>query len=229
MQRTNSRKQVSSLEAFNNSNANAEEKIILDENKIADGHSQCVIRGVRPSPDHTVIGYSVDFKGDETYTVKIVDLQTNETTTDNVGNVAGSIQWGKDKQSFFYLSQDKAKRPFKLWKHIVGTSQESDVCLFTEHDEVFSLGDAIAYCFSKNLCYDNSEDLQKSLDSMGLWSPLTSPEDERPPCGVSSSNLANAAFAQAMESLEKDDALVKNMCVNILMFLNLDDGQSEVG
>ena len=130
------RKLVGSMSAF----AAAAEEVILDENKIAEGHAQCVIRGVRPTPDHSAIGYSVDFKGDETYTVNVVDLTSRVTSTDNVGNVAGSIQWGKDKTTFYYLSQDEAKRPYKLWRHVVGTPQSEDRCLFTEDDDVFSLG-----------------------------------------------------------------------------------------
>jgi oligopeptidase B len=130
------RKKCGSLEAF----AGAAEEVVLDENKVAEGHSQCVIRGVRPTPGHGAIAYSVDFKGDETYTVNVVDLATGETSTDNVGNVAGSIQWGRDEGSFYYLSQDHAKRPYKLWRHAVGTPQSEDKCLFTEEDDVFSLG-----------------------------------------------------------------------------------------
>ena len=39
------------------------EEVILDENAIAEGQSQCVITGVRMSPDHKQLVYSVDFTG----------------------------------------------------------------------------------------------------------------------------------------------------------------------
>ena len=130
------RKTASSLEEL----ATAAEETILDENKIAEGHKQCVIKGVKPSPDHTFLAYSVDFKGDETYTVKLLNLQNGEYCKDVVEGVAGGIQWGKDNNTFFYLSQDKAKRPYKLWKHIVGTEQKDDICYYTEEDEVFWFG-----------------------------------------------------------------------------------------
>ena len=130
------RKEASSLEELES----ATEEIILDENKVAEGHKQCVIRGVKPSVDHTFLAYSVDYKGDETYTVKMLNLKTGEYCKDVVEGVAGGIQWGKDNSTFFYLSQDQAKRPYKLWKHVVGTSQEDDKCYYTEEDELFWFG-----------------------------------------------------------------------------------------
>ena len=51
----------------------------------------------------------------------------------------GGLQWGKDNTVFFYVTEDSAKRPYKIWKHVVGTNQSEDVCLFTEDDEVFNV------------------------------------------------------------------------------------------
>ena len=50
--------------------------------------------------DHTFLAYSVDYKGDETYTVKMLNLKTGEYCKDVVEGVAGGIQWGKDNSTF---------------------------------------------------------------------------------------------------------------------------------
>eukprot|EP00122_Pirum_gemmata_P007905 Pgem_evm2s7269 len=116
------------------------EEIILDENIIAEGKDQCVVMGVKPSPDHQFLAYSVDFTGNETYMVKVIDLTTGKENNDVVEGVVGTIQWGANNSYFFYLSEDKAKRPYKLWRHVIGTNQDQDVCLLTEEDELFYAG-----------------------------------------------------------------------------------------
>jgi oligopeptidase B len=133
------RKEASSFEEL--SKEETKEEMILDENSVAEGHKQCVIEAVKPSPDHTILGYSVDFTGNETYTVHLINLATGQELGDQVEGVGygGGIQWGKDNTVFFYVTEDDAKRPYKLWKHLVGTKQCEDVCLFTEDDEVFNV------------------------------------------------------------------------------------------
>jgi len=51
--------------------------------------------------------------------------------------VHGSVQWGSDESTVFYTTEDSVKRPWKLWRHTMGQPQSSDVCLFTEEDELF--------------------------------------------------------------------------------------------
>ena len=138
--RIHCRKEASSFDVF--SKEDIKEEIVLDENKIAEGHKQCVIADVEPSPDHTILGYSVDFTGNETYTINLINLLTGVALDDQVDGVGygGEIHWGKDNDVFFYTTEDDAKRPYKLWKHVVGTKQEQDVCLLTENDEVFNVG-----------------------------------------------------------------------------------------
>ena len=128
------------LEAEALPGTNSKEEIILDENTIAEGHKQCNIDEVVLSEDHNYLAYSVDFKGSETYVVKILNLSSGEELTDHVGGTCGDIVWGTDHNSFYYLTEDAAKRPYKAWKHTVGTAQDQDICLFTEEDDKFSLG-----------------------------------------------------------------------------------------
>ena len=52
----------------------------------------------------------------------------------------GELEWGADARSLFYLTMDKAHRPFRLWRHAMGTPQREDALLYQEDDERFWLG-----------------------------------------------------------------------------------------
>jgi oligopeptidase B len=52
----------------------------------------------------------------------------------------GELEWGADARSLFYLTMDKAHRPFRLWRHAMGTPQREDTLLYQEDDERFWLG-----------------------------------------------------------------------------------------
>mmetsp|Transcript_19107 Transcript_19107/g.46842 ORF Transcript_19107/g.46842 Transcript_19107/m.46842 type:complete len:743 (+) Transcript_19107:33-2261(+) len=119
--------------------ADAAEQVLLDENKVAEGKPQCVVQGVRPCPDHKLLAYSVDFKGDETYAVRFLDLASEEYLPDQLEGVTGAVVWGTTSEWVFYRTQDEAKRSYKLWRHKMGQKQDEDVCLFTEADELFDV------------------------------------------------------------------------------------------
>lgn len=116
----------------------ATEEIILDVNQLGDGKPFCDVHGVFPSPTHELIAYSVDFVGDEVYTIYIVDKDGNEV--DAVKGTNGSLVWGADSQSFFYTTKDATLRDDKIWRHIIGKSCSEDVCVYHEGDPLFSVG-----------------------------------------------------------------------------------------
>eukprot|EP00854_Cymbomonas_tetramitiformis_P012147 gene12147-14353_t len=127
------RKKASTLQAMSNES----EEITLDVNLVAEGHTQCVVSGVQPSPDHALIAYSVDFSGNETYDVRVRTLATGEDQATEVVGVVGGVVWGADNSEFYYLAEDEAKRPYKLFRHRLGELQSQDECLFTEPDDLF--------------------------------------------------------------------------------------------
>ncbi|RHZ39464.1 hypothetical protein DYB26_014389, partial [Aphanomyces astaci] len=113
------------------------EEILLDVNKLAEGHAHCGVGKVEVSPDHKLLAYSVDFTGYETYDIYIKDLATN-TINKAVEGCDGTIEWGRDAETLFYVTQDAAQRSHKVWSHLVGAPQSDDTTLFTEDDEIFS-------------------------------------------------------------------------------------------
>ena len=76
----------------------------------------------------------------ETYTIKIINLETGEELPDVLTETDGDCEWGKDDSIIFFARMDSAHRPFELWAHTMGSSSSDDVKLFTEEDELFWLG-----------------------------------------------------------------------------------------
>ena len=63
---------------------NSPEEIILDENLIAAGHNYSKVSKVVLSQDHSSLAYSVDFKGNGIYTIRILNLTTDEQIDDQL-------------------------------------------------------------------------------------------------------------------------------------------------
>ena len=117
------------------------EEIYLDANKVAEGHKQCNILSADVSVDHTLLAYAADFTGYEKASIYIVNTTSGETLSDKMEGTSGwDIEWGKDNSILYYTTVDATNRAYKVWKHILGTSQSEDVCMFTENDESYNLG-----------------------------------------------------------------------------------------
>jgi len=121
------------------------EEVLLDQNELAQEKVFCSVSGFAVSPDGNKLAYSVDIEGNEVYTIYIKDLVYKTQYPEVIGNAYGSvyvhtgIEWANDGESFFYASLDQAQRPYKLYRHMIGTETVQDVLLYQEDDEVFSL------------------------------------------------------------------------------------------
>lgn len=118
----------------------APEEILLDGNVLAEGHAYFRLGVMKISPDQQLLAYSIDTDGSETYTLHIKDLKTGALLTDTIPNTASSFEWAADNKFFFYTTLDEAKRPYKLFRHKVGTSPSEDALIFHEADEAYFLG-----------------------------------------------------------------------------------------
>jgi oligopeptidase B len=95
---------------------------------------------VSVSHSDKLLGYSLDLKGSEYYTIYIRNISTKENLEDQIENTSGSIAWSLDSKSFFYSKLDKFHRPRQIYKHILGTSVKNDKLIFEEKDETFTCG-----------------------------------------------------------------------------------------
>jgi oligopeptidase B len=113
------------------------EEILLDENVLADGHEFFALGTFDVSPDGRRLAYSVDFAGDERFTLHVKDLVTGEVLADEVPNVFYGSAWSADGSTLFYLTVDEAWRPYRVWRHVVGTPAGEDQIVHQEDDERF--------------------------------------------------------------------------------------------
>lgn len=121
------------------------EEILVDQNDLAEGKSFCSIGAVAVSPDGNKLAYSVDIEGREIYTIYIKDLITGSLYPEFIVNTFSSvyfhtgIEWANDSETFFYLTMDASERPFKLFRHTLGSDPADDALIFHEEDESYYL------------------------------------------------------------------------------------------
>ena len=116
------------------------EEVLLDSNQLA-GDQQFFSLGARTvSPDGGLLAYSTDFAGNERFTLRIKDLATGETTADEIPDTFYGPAWSRDGSALFYVTVDDAWRPYRVWRHMVGTPAAQDALVYEEADEKFRVG-----------------------------------------------------------------------------------------
>lgn len=113
------------------------EEILLDLNKLAEGHSYLGLGDFVVSDDGNWLAYTVDTTGYRQHTLHVKDLSSQQTTNEAIERV-GSIVWATDNRTIFYTTEDGvSKRSDKFWRHVVGTSRND--LLYDEKDELFDV------------------------------------------------------------------------------------------
>jgi len=146
------------------------EQIILDVNQLAKGRKHCDVQMVEPSPEHTVMAFTVDYTGYETYDVFFKDMATGKLLSESLKETAGEIVWGPDRKTIFYTTLDPEHRPNKVWRHTMGTPQSSDALLLTEDDELFWL-DLDKTCSGRFLVVRTSSPTRSECHVLDLEGP----------------------------------------------------------
>jgi oligopeptidase B len=118
----------------------APEEIILDVNRVAEGHDFCSVRGMAVSPDTRLLAWAVDTVGRRKYTIRVTDLETGEALTDVIPEVTGNLVWANDNRTLFYARQDpETLRSYQIYRHRLGTQPSEDVLVYEETDPIFSV------------------------------------------------------------------------------------------
>ena len=113
------------------------EEELLDGNELAVGHDFFALGAFRLSPDQRWLAYSTDFSGNERFTIRIKDLAAGGTLPDEIPNTYAGCAWSLDGSALFYVTVDDAWRPYRVWRHRVGSPAEQDSLVFEESDERF--------------------------------------------------------------------------------------------
>ena len=116
----------------------AEEQILFNVNKLAEGHDYFSLKGISVSPNNRLTVFGVDKVSRRQYTLRIKNLETNEILEDEILNTTGSATWANDNKTIFYTKQDETTlRSDKIFRHTIGSDVSEDVEVFHERDETF--------------------------------------------------------------------------------------------
>ncbi len=85
------------------------------------------------------LGYSLDLKGSEYYTIYIRDIETKRLVTEKIEETSGSITFSLDNKCVFYSKLDEHHRPRKIFRHKLGSSVKDDELIFEEMTEAFTV------------------------------------------------------------------------------------------
>ncbi|TDC34926.1 S9 family peptidase [Micromonospora sp. 15K316] len=116
------------------------EEVLLDGNQLAEGHDFFALGAFDVSPDGRWLAYSTDFSGDERFTLRVKDLTTGELLPDEVPDTFYGSAWSSDASALFYVTVDDAWRPYRVWRHTIGSPASDDVVVHQEDDERFWVG-----------------------------------------------------------------------------------------
>ncbi|HTQ62051.1 MAG TPA: S9 family peptidase [Candidatus Solibacter sp.] len=114
------------------------DEVLLDLNRLAEGHSFLGLGAFDVSPDNQLLAYAIDTTGFRQYTLHIKILQSGEVLPEAIERVT-SAAWAADSRTLFYTVEDETtKRSHRLYRHIAG-STEPDTLIYEESDERFRI------------------------------------------------------------------------------------------
>jgi len=95
---------------------------------------------VSVSNNDELLGYSVDEKGSEYFTIFIREIYSKKIVEEPIPDTSGSITWSYDDKYFFYTKLDKFHRAKKIYRHKLGSPVSQDELIFEEKDDRFTCG-----------------------------------------------------------------------------------------
>jgi oligopeptidase B len=117
----------------------APEEITVDLNELNKGQKYTAMATYTVSDDGNLLAYSIDHNGYREYMLKIKDLRTGQHLADDLGKVVSAF-WAPDNKTLFYVVEDHAKRPHKVFRHTLGDAKEKDALVYEEKDELYRAG-----------------------------------------------------------------------------------------
>ena len=114
------------------------EEVLLDLNRLAEGHKYLGLGAFAVSDDANWLAYSLDSTGYRQYTLRVKDLRTGKESSEQIERV-GAVVWATDNKTLFHSTEDAvSKRSDKIFRHVVG-APASDL-IYEEKDELFDVG-----------------------------------------------------------------------------------------
>ena len=114
------------------------------------------------------LGYSLDLKGSEYYTIYIRDIKTNKIISKKITESSGGITFSLDDKFIFYSKLDKNHRARKIYRHKIGNYEDEDKLIFEEKSEAFTVSIGLSsdekYYFINTSDHNTSEQYYFNVD-----------------------------------------------------------------
>ena len=116
------------------------------------------------------LGYSLDLKGSEYYTIYIRDIATGKLISEKIQNTSGGITFSLDDKYIFYSKLDELHRPREIYRHEIGSSVKKDKLIFKEESEAFTVGIGLSsdekYYYISTSDHNTSEQYYFEIDEI---------------------------------------------------------------
>jgi len=106
------------------------------------------------------LGYSLDLKGSEYYTIYVRDIKTNKIISKEIKETTGGILFSLDDKYIFYSKLDENHRAKKIYRHKIGDFNAEDKLIFEEKSEAFTV--AISCSSDEKYYFINTSDHNSS-------------------------------------------------------------------
>jgi len=107
------------------------------------------------------LGYALDIKGSEYYTIFIRDIKSKKIITKEITETSGSIIFSLDDKYIFYSKLDENHRARKIYRHEIGNFKDEDELIFEEKTEAFTVNIGLSsdekYYFINSSDHNTSE------------------------------------------------------------------------
>ncbi len=121
------------------------EEILLDQNERAAAYKFHSVRGLRVSPDNQYVLFGEDTLSRRIYTIYFKNIASGEYLKDAIPNTSANAVWANDNKTIFYTVKDETLRPYKVYRHRLGTDVSEDELVFHEKDDTYN-----TYVFRSN-------------------------------------------------------------------------------
>lgn len=119
----------------------APEEVLLDIDKMAEGHAYYAASGFNISPNNNLLLFAVDNVSRRQYKLYLKDLTTGEIRYLGIENVSGGTAWANDNKTFFYTAKNpKTLLSEKIMRHEINSDAKNDIVVYQEEDNTNYIG-----------------------------------------------------------------------------------------
>ncbi|HKL03981.1 MAG TPA: prolyl oligopeptidase family serine peptidase, partial [Cryomorphaceae bacterium] len=114
------------------------EQLLLDVNELAKPHDYYNVSGLHVSMNNRLLAFGEDTVSRRIYSIRFLDLETGKYFDDVLKGTSGNVVWTGDHKTVFYTVKDEnTLRPYRVYRHELGTDQADDALVYQEDDDTF--------------------------------------------------------------------------------------------